>query len=272
MSALIFLLFCFAALVILALRRAPMELWAGSIAVLTLIAQIGLPFSQPVLTLSGGAFIGWVLTAILAALSINAVRMKLVIAPAYKALKKIIPRVSDTEREALEAGTIGWDAELFSGEPDWRRLRDVPAMSLSAEERAFLDGPTDELCRMIDDWDIRHNRRDIPDNIWNFVAENGFFGMLISKEHGGLGFSPQAQSLIIGKIASRCPDVAVIVMVPNSLGPGELIERYGTKKQKTKYLKRLAKGKEIPCFALTGPTSGSDAAIMGDVGFVPRQN
>ena len=272
MSALIFLLFCFAALVILALRRAPMELWAASVGVLTLIAQIGLPFSQPVLTLSGGGFVGWVITAILAALSINAVRMKLVITPAFTALKKIIPPVSDTEREALEAGTIGWDAELFSGEPDWRRLRDVPAMSLSAEERAFLDGPTDELCRMIDDWDIRHNRRDIPDNIWTFVAENGFFGMLISKEHGGLGFSPQAQSLIIGKIASRCPDVAVIVMVPNSLGPGELIERYGTKKQKTKYLKRLAKGKEIPCFALTGPTSGSDAATMRDVGFVARQN
>jgi len=154
MSALIFLLLCFAALVILALRRASMEIWAGCVAALTLIAQIGLPFGEPVLTLSGGAFAGWLLTAVLAALSVDAVRKKLVIIPAYKTLKKIIPRVSDTEREALEAGTIGWDAELFSGEPDWRRLRDVPAMSLSAEERAFLDGPTDELCRMTDDWEM----------------------------------------------------------------------------------------------------------------------
>ena len=272
MPALTFVLLCFAALVILALRRAPIEIWAGCVGALTLIAQIGLPYGEPVLTLLGGAFVGWILTAVLAALSVNEVRKKLVIAPAFDALKKIMPRISDTEREALEAGTIGWDAELFSGEPDWRRLRDVPAMSLSAEERAFLDGPTDELCRMVDDWDIRHNRREIPDNVWKFVADNGFLGMLISKEHGGLGFSPQAQSLIIGKIASRSPDVAVIVMVPNSLGPGELIERYGTKRQKTKYLKRLAKGKEIPCFALTGPTSGSDAATMRDVGFVVRQS
>ena len=158
MSALTFVLLCFAVLVILALRRAPIEIWAGCVGALTLIAQIGLPYGEPVLTLLGGAFAGWILTAVLAALSVNEVRKKLVIAPAFDALKKIMPRISDTEREALEAGTIGWDAELFSGEPDWRRLRDVPAMSLSAEERAFLDGPTDELCRMTDDWDIRHNR------------------------------------------------------------------------------------------------------------------
>ena len=271
MSALIFLFVCLAALVWLALRQAPLSIWAATIAVLTLIAQFGLPYSEPLVSLAGGAFAGWVVAGVMAAFSIRPVRQALVIRPAYGALKKIMPKVSATEREALEAGTIGWDAELFGGAPDWQRLRDIPPMSLSAEERAFIDGPTEELCRMVDDWDIRHIRKDIPEEVWKFVTENGFLGMLISKEHGGLGFSAQAQSLIIGKIASRCPDVAVIVMVPNSLGPGELIERYGTDEQKSKYLKRLARGEEIPCFALTGPASGSDAAAMRDIGIVCKQ-
>ncbi|MEQ1616042.1 MAG: acyl-CoA dehydrogenase, partial [Hyphomicrobiaceae bacterium] len=136
--------------------------------------------------------------------------------------------------------------------------------------KAFIDGPCDELCRMVDDWQIRFDDKDIPDTIWKFVGRHGFLGMLISKEHGGLGFSAQAQSLILGKIASRSPDVATIVMVPNSLGPGELIEKYGTDEQKHYYLPRLAKGLEIPCFSLTGPTSGSDAATMRDIGTVVR--
>lgn len=268
MSALVFLIVSLAAMTVLALRQVALPHWAAAFAVLALLAQFGVPFFEPVVSFSGGAWIGWLIAALLAALSFPDIRRRFVIAPAYNALKKIMPRVSDTEREALEAGTVGWDAELFSGDPDWSRLADVSPISLTAEERAFLDGPTEELCRMSDDWDIRNNKRDIPEEIWKFVADNGFFGMLISKDHGGLGFSPQAQSLIIGKIASRCPDVSVIVMVPNSLGPGELIERYGTPEQKSKYLKRLAKGEEIPCFALTGPTSGSDAAAMRDVGYV----
>ena len=123
---------------------------------------------------------------------------------------------------------------------------------------------------MINDWEIRHNLHEIPEDIWDFVKKHGFLGMLISKEHGGLGFSPQAQSLILGKIASRSPDVVTIVMVPNSLGPGELIEKYGTDEQKHYYLPRLAKGEEVPCFSLTGPTSGSDAATMRDIGHVTR--
>ena len=271
MSALIFLLVCFAAIVFLALRQAPLSIWAPSIAVLALMGQFGLPFGEPVLSFSGGAWVGWVIAVILGAFAVPDVRRRIVVEPAYNALKKVMPRVSPTEQEALEAGTIGWDAEIFSGAPDWSRLHDVKPPSLSAEERDFLDGPTEELCRMVVDWDIRHTRKDIPPEVWKFVAAKGFLGMLISKEHGGLGFSAQAQSLIIGKIASRCPDVAVIVMVPNSLGPGELIERYGTDKQKTKFLKRLAQGKEIPCFALTGPTSGSDAAAMRDTGIVCKK-
>jgi acyl-CoA dehydrogenase len=190
--------------------------------------------------------------------------------PVFRVIKQALPKVSDTEREALDAGTIGFDAELFSGTPDWGRLRSVPPIVLTSEEQAFLDGPTEELCRMIDDWQVRHNEREIPQPIWDFVKKHGFLGMLISKPHGGLGFSAQAQSLVLGKIASRSPDVCTIVMVPNSLGPGELIEKYGTDQQKHHYLPRLARGEEVPCFSLTGPTSGSDAATMRDIGYVCR--
>ncbi len=139
---------------------------------------------------------------------------------------------------------------------------------LTGEEKSFLDNETSDLCKMLDDWEIRHNRHGIPEPILDFIREKGFLGMLISKEHGGLGFSPQAQSLVLGKISSRNPDAAIVVMVPNSLGPGELIEQFGTDEQKKRYLEPLAKGKEIPCFALTSPFAGSDAANMRDVGTV----
>ena len=171
--------------------------------------------------------------------------------PAFRWVKRIMPPVSPTEREALEAGTLGFDAELFGGEPNWDRLRAVRPMSLTDEERRFLDGPTEELCRMSHDWQIRAERREVPDDIWNFIKQKGFLGMLISKEHGGLGFSAQAQSLILGKVASRSPDVSVCVMVPNSLGPGELIENSGPP-TKGHYLPRL-RARGGPCFALTGP-------------------
>jgi acyl-CoA dehydrogenase len=248
----------------LAVWRAPLIAWA--VAGLA-VALAGL--------LAGGAFFGWVLIplllgAVCGLLAVKSIRDAVLVKPAFGALKGILPSVSDTEQQALDAGTVGWDAELFSGTPDWIKLRAIPPIVLTPEERAFLDGPTEELCRMVDDWQIRHNDREIPESIWRFVAEKGFLGMLISKAHGGLGFSAQAQSLILGKISSRSPDVATIVMVPNSLGPGELIEKYGTLDQKEHYLPRLAKGDEIPCFGLTGPTSGSDAATMRDIGTVVR--
>jgi acyl-CoA dehydrogenase len=201
---------------------------------------------------------------------VPSLRRQWLVAPAFSAIRGVMPKVSDTETQALEAGTVGFDAELFGGRPDWERLRRVPAIQLTDEEKAFLDGPTEELCRMIDDWQVRHTEKEIPEAIWDFVKRHGFLGMLISKAHGGLGFSPQAQSLILGKIGSRSPDVVTIVMVPNSLGPGELIEKYGTDEQKEHYLPRLAKGLEVPCFSLTGPTSGSDAATMRDVGYITR--
>ena len=262
MSTLIFLIICAGALFTLAMRQAPIWAWAASIAVLSLLAGPVGSIWSPII------WIGWILAAALGALSFPELRRNLVTRPAFKALKGIMPRVSETEREALEAGTVGWDAQLFSGKPDWSQLSKVAPITLTDEERAFLDGPTEELCRRLNDWDIRFRDKNISPETWKFMADHGFFGMLISKEHGGLGFSPQAQSLVIGKVASKSPDAATIVMVPNSLGPGELIEKYGTDQQKATYLPDLAKGKEIPCFALTGPTSGSDAASMRDIGIV----
>jgi len=263
------LLFCvllLAGIVALGMYKAPLWLWAAW------LAAAALGWQTATVHGSTGLFGGllWLFAIVFALLAIPAVRRAALIAPAFKFVKGTLPTVSDTEAQALEAGTVGFDAELFSGTPDWNKLRSIAPVVLSAEEQAFLDGPTDELCRMIDDWQLRHTEREVTDEIWDFVKSRGFLGMLISKEHGGLGFSAQAQSLILGKIASRSPDVVTIVMVPNSLGPGELIEKYGTEQQKAYYLPRLAKGEEIPCFALTGPTSGSDAATMRDIGTIER--
>jgi acyl-CoA dehydrogenase len=163
---------------------------------------------------------------------------------------------------------VGWDAELFSGKPRWEQLLNIRKVTLTTEEQAFLDGPVNTLCAMMDDWDIRHNRADLQPEVWAFLKEKGFLGMLIGKEHGGLGFSAQAQSQVVSKVASRSVAAGITVMVPNSLGPGELLEKYGTPEQKAKYLSRLARGQEVPCFALTGPYAGSDAASMRDVGVV----
>src|SRR5690606_33321878 len=154
------------------------------------------------------------------------------------------------------------------GRPQGDKLLTIRKPTLTAEEQAFLDGPVEELCAMLDDWDIRHNRADLPPHVWQFLKEKKFFGMLISKEHGGLGFSAQAQSQVVSKVASRSVAAGITVMVPNSLGPGELLEKYGTPEQKETFLRRLASGQEIPCFALTGPHAGSDAAGMRDVGVV----
>ncbi len=273
MVELIFFILCVIAAFALALNRAPIWAWAIAVAVVTLALKTGLAFGSfqwPSFGLE--ALFGWLPAIILGVLSYEPLRRSLLTRPVFRAIKKVLPKVSDTEQEALEAGTVGWDAEIFSGEPDWWKLRSLPPITLTDEERAFLDGPTMELCRMLDDWEIRHTHRGIPDEIWNFVRKNGFLGMLISKEHGGLGFSPQAQSIILGRIASKSPDAVTIVMVPNSLGPGELIEKYGTPEQKDYYLPRLAQGQEVPCFGLTGPTSGSDAATMRDIGIVCKES
>jgi acyl-CoA dehydrogenase len=271
MAEVIFALIWILAFFALAMNRASLRSWALAAAMFTVSVQMGLVHGHlhwPAFPL--WSLFGWLAALLLFAASFPEIKRNYLVLPAYRALKGAMPTISDTEREALEAGTVGWDAELFSGTPDWSKLQRVAPITLTPEERAFLDGPTTELCKKLDDWRIRHELHDIPDDIWQFVCDNGFLGMLISKEHGGLGFSAQAQSLVLGKIASRSPDGVTIVMVPNSLGPGELIEKYGTDAQKEHFLPRLARGDEIPCFALTGPFSGSDAASMRDVGFVTR--
>lgn len=253
----------------LAMRRAPLWQWAILAAVLGVLTRVVL--NEAGLWLSVDP-LGWVFAllpaAVLAVLAVPPVRRLLVTGPAYGLVRKILPRVSRTEQEALDAGTVGWDAELFSGRPDWKKLRGIRKPTLSTEEQAFLDGPVETVCKMLDDWDIRHNRADLSPDVWDFLKSHGFFGMLIGKEHGGLGFSAQAQSQVVSKIASRSVAAGITVMVPNSLGPGELLEKYGTPDQKRKYLSRLARGEEVPCFALTGPHAGSDAAGMRDIGVV----
>lgn len=270
-AEIVFILLCVVGVFALAMRGTSLFGWALALAAAVFVWQTDLisgEFNEPLFDLSD--VLAWIPVVILFALSIPGVRRAALTRPIYGIVKGILPKVSATEQEALDAGTIGFDAEIFSGKPDWKKLRGVPPITLTDEEKAFLDGPTDEFCRLINDWQIRHNAHEIPEHIWDFAKKHGFLGMLISKEHGGLGFSPQAQSIILGRIASRSPDVCTIVMVPNSLGPGELIEKYGTHEQKEYYLPRLAQGLEVPCFSLTGPTSGSDAATMRDVGYVTK--
>jgi acyl-CoA dehydrogenase len=188
--------------------------------------------------------------------------------PIFAWAKKAMPAMSDTEREALEAGDVWWDADLFTGDPDWSKLLAVKPATLTAEEQAFLEGPVNELCAMLDDWKISWELRDLPPEVWTFIKKNRFFGMIIPKEFGGLGFSPYAHSEVVRKVSTRSVTAAVTVMVPNSLGPGELLMHFGTDEQRQHWLPRLADGREIPCFGLTSPEAGSDAASMLDTGIV----
>jgi acyl-CoA dehydrogenase len=271
MALILLLMALIAVAIVLGMMRAAPWQWAVGTGLVTLAWQCGFFHGDAHFPHVGFlGFLTWLALVALGSLSLADVRRRAVVQPAFKLVRGILPKVSDTEQQALDAGTVGFDAEIFSGTPDWTKLRAVPPIVLTEEERAFLDGPTEDLCRMIDHWQIRHTERKMPAEIWDFVKAHGFLGMLISKEHGGLGFSAQAQSLILGKIASRSPDVVTIVMVPNSLGPGELIEKYGTDAQKEHFLPRLASGLEVPCFALTGPNSGSDAATMRDIGVVAK--
>ena len=210
----------------------------------------------------------WIGFAGLAALNSESFRRDKITAPLLKIYKSILPSISETEREALEAGTVWWDGELFSGRPDWSKLTAMPAPQLSDEEQAFLNGPTDELCRMLDDWQITHELGDMPPEVWEFIKEQRFFAMIIPKHYGGLEFSPYAVATVLAKLASRSAVAASTIGVPNSLGPAELLLYYGTEEQKERWLPGLASGDEIPCFALTGPRAGSDAASIPDTGVV----
>lgn len=188
--------------------------------------------------------------------------------PAFKVFKNVLPPLSDTEREAMEAGSVWWDGELFSGNPDFTKLHQYPKPSLNSEELSFVDHQLDTLLAMLDDYQLVKKDRNLPQLVWEYLRKEGFFALNIAKEFGGLGFSALANSTIVTKIATRSISAAVTVMVPNSLGPGELLSHYGTDEQKEYWLPRLADGTEIPCFALTGPEAGSDAGGIPDTGVV----
>jgi acyl-CoA dehydrogenase len=205
---------------------------------------------------------------LLALLNVRMIRVRLITRPFLKAYLRMLPAMSSTEREALEAGTVWWDGELFTGGPDWKKLMSARPPALRADERAFLDGPCEQLCEMLDDWDITHRRGDLPPAVWDFIKSSGFFAMIIPKRYGGLEFSAYGHSCVLAKISSRCATASSTIAVPNSLGPAELLLHYGTTEQKDYYLPRLARGEEVPCFALTGPRAGSDAASIPDTGII----
>ncbi|MBV7377999.1 acyl-CoA dehydrogenase [Maritimibacter dapengensis] len=195
-------------------------------------------------------------------------RARTVTRPIFNWAKNALPTLSETESEALNAGEVWWEAELFSGNPDWSKLAAVKPPEFSAEEQAFFDGPVKDLCAMIDDWKINHEDGDLSAEVWDFLREHRFFGMIIPKDHGGLGFSAFAHSEIVRFISTRSVAAAVTVMVPNSLGPGELLHQFGTDEQKHHWLPRLADGRELPAFGLTSDEAGSDAGAMVDDGVV----
>ena len=198
-------------------------------------------------------------------------RLKWFSAPLMKLFRKVTPKMSRTEQDALEAGSVWWDGELFSGKPRWNKLLSLPKPALSKEEQDFLDGPVNTLCNMLDDWKITQEDKDLPEVVWKYIKENGFFSMIIPRHYGGKEFSAYAHSQVVMKISTRSISTAVTVMVPNSLGPGKLLLEYGTEEQKDYYLPRLAKGEEVPCFALTNPTAGSDAGAIPDYGIVCKE-
>jgi len=208
------------------------------------------------------------LAAILLILNLPPLRRPILSKPVFKLLGKAMPSMSVTEREALESGTTWWEKEIFSGRPDWHQFAQIGLPQLSNEEQSFLDNEVSELCGMLDEYDIHHKRKDLPPKAWKYLKEKGFLGLIIPKEYGGRDFSPYAQSRIMSKIASRSGTTAVTAMVPNSLGPGELLMKYGTDEQKQRWLPGLADGTEIPCFGLTGPEAGSDAGSIPDTGIV----
>src|SRR6056297_3401222 len=197
-------------------------------------------------------------------------RAKWITRPIHNWAQSVLPQLSETESEALTAGEIWWESDLFSGNPDWSKLHDVKAPKLTEEEQAFLDGPCEELCNMIDDWSINHETGDLAPEVWDFMRDKKFFGMIIEKKYGGLGFSAYAHSEVVRYIATRSVAAAVTVMVPNSLGPGELLHMFGTDTQKDYWLPRLADGRELPAFGLTSDQAGSDASAMVDEGIIEK--
>ncbi|GLP96192.1 acyl-CoA dehydrogenase FadE [Paraferrimonas sedimenticola] len=218
---------------------------------------------------SGLPIWAWVVFAAIALpLNLTSLRQSAISKPLLKLYRSIMPEMSSTEKEALDAGTTWWESELFAGQPDWQKLHNYPQPRLTAEEQAFLDGPCEELCALVNDFEVSHELADLTPETWQFMKEKGFFSMIIKKKYGGLEFSAYAQSKVLQKVSGVSSALGSTVGVPNSLGPGELLQHYGTEEQKNYYLPRLAKGEEIPCFALTSPEAGSDAGAIPDFGIV----
>ena len=257
------LLFVVAGFLALAYINASGRVWGIGIAV-----ALGLSWALRALPLALNLLATLVFITLAIALAIPKLRRSLISDAVLSAYRKVMPAMSQTEREAIEAGTVWWDGQLFSGRPDWSKLLETPLSALTAEEQRFLDHETTALCAMTSDWETTNVYKDLPPHVWQFIKDKGFFGMIIPKEYGGLGFSAWAHSQVVTKLSTRSGTVAVTVMVPNSLGPGELLLHYGTEEQKRHYLPRLAKGLEIPCFALTNPNAGSDAAAIPDFAHV----
>ena len=255
------ILFAVIATTTLAFRGSPIKVASILLGALTIVALLSPAHWQLVVAFS-------LMTLATMFFSIPALRKKMVSNPALKLMRKILPPISDTEQEAIDAGTVWWDGEIFSGKPNWNNLLSAPVPTVSKEEQAFLDGPVEELCKMSDAWKINHDWNIIPQHIVDYVLNNGFLGMIIPKKYGGLELSAVAQSEVLLKLTNTGGAINYLVGVPNSLGPGELLIKYGTEDQKDYYLPRLANGKEIPCFALTGPTAGSDATSIPDTGVV----
>ncbi|MUK41174.1 acyl-CoA dehydrogenase [Aliivibrio fischeri] len=216
-------------------------------------------------------FISWAVFLLVSVpLNIPSIRQSLFSNKALSLFKGVMPEMSQTEKDAIEAGTVWWEAELFKGNPDWKFLHGIPKNTLSDEEQAFMDGPVTEVCRMVNDYEVTHELADLPPEVWQYLKDHKFFAMIIKKKYGGLEFSAYAQSCVLQKLTSVSGVLSITVGVPNSLGPGELLQHYGTEEQKNYYLPRLAEGKEIPCFALTSPEAGSDAGSIPDYGVVTK--
>jgi|CXWL01.1.fsa_nt_gi acyl-CoA dehydrogenase len=252
-----------AVLFLLAFFQAPILLWAVAVGIMVATWASALQFSAQT-----NAVLFFLFVLIAPVLTVPALRRRLVSDHVLAVFRRILPDMTQTEKDAIDAGTVWWDADLFSGKPDWNKMLEIPVPGLSAEEQAFLDGPCEEICAMTNDWEVTHERYDLSPQVWQYAKDKGFFGMIIPKKYGGLGFSAMAHSAVVMKLSTRSNALSVSVMVPNSLGPAELLLHYGTDEQKNHYLPRLAKGLEIPCFALTSPEAGSDAASIPDYGIV----
>lgn len=263
MMILLFILLLIAVSVACSFLKTSLQVWTGVVAATLLVFTIA---GEPGWI---SLILGWAIFALIAVpLNHRPWRQALLTAPVLRMFNKMTPQISDTERVALEAGTVGFEGELFSGRPNWRKLIDKPLPELSLEEQTFIDGPCEELCHMIDEWEFTHYRIDLSEKAWQHLKDNKFFGMIIPREYGGLGFSAIAHRAVLEKVGGMSATVGSVVAVPNSLGPAELLLHYGTTEQKNHYLPRLASGEEIPCFGLTSTTAGSDATSISDYGVV----